>query len=90
MTQVPEIVVIIVHGNAHDMASEYLKDGPLFWLCFDVHPDLIGWAVLDCNFALIDLVFNMKILYLDVHGPLKAACFSIVLKQDGTHVVLIE
>ncbi len=48
------------------MASEYSKDGPLVWLCINVCPHLTGWAVLDCNFALTDLVLNIKILYLDM------------------------
>jgi hypothetical protein len=66
VTLIPEILVVVVHGNAHDMASEYSKDGPLVWLCINVCPHLTGWAVLDCNFALTDLVLNIKILYLDM------------------------
>jgi hypothetical protein len=90
MTRIPEIVVVVVRGNAYAMDPEHPKDGPLFWLCISVCPHLTGWAVLDYNFALIDLVLNIKILYLDMLGPLRAAHLSIGLKQDGTHVVLIE
>jgi hypothetical protein len=90
VTQIPKIVVVVVHGNAHGMAPEHLKDGPLFWLCIDIRPHLTSRAVLDYDFALINLVLNIKILYLDMLGPLRTARLSIGLKQDDTHVVLID
>ncbi len=90
MTQILKIVVVVVCGNAYDMAPENPQDGPLFRFHIDVRPHLISWEVLVYNFSLIDLVLKIKILYLGMLGLLRAACLPIGFKQDGTHVVLIE
>jgi len=46
--------------------------------------------MLDGYFRPFDLILNEKILYLDMLSPLRTACPPVGLKQDSTHVVLVE
>jgi len=46
--------------------------------------------MLDGYLLPIDFVFNEKILYLNMLSPLRTDCSSVGLKQDSTHVVLVE
>ena len=52
----------IITKDPHHLHAELTKDCPLLRLRVDIRPHLLGGAVLDCDFALIDFVFNVKYL----------------------------
>ena len=58
----------VVTRDAHYLPLELTEDCPLFWLCVDVCPHLLGGTVFNGDLPLVDFVFNVKILNLDVLG----------------------
>ena len=80
----------ITCGDAHGMSPKNMKDSSLLWLRVYVHLHLIGQAMFDGDFLPIDFVLDKKILNLDVLVLLGTAHPPVGLKQDSTHVILIE
>ena len=89
-SEITPVVVIVFIGDAHDVSPKYPKDSSLLWFCVYVCPHLLCWTMLDGYLLPINFVFNERILYLNMLSPLRAACSSIGLEQDSSHVVLIE
>jgi hypothetical protein len=60
------MVIVIIRGDAHDLAPEFAEDCALFGFGVYVSPHLVHWAVCQHNFALINLILHVEILDFDV------------------------
>ncbi len=63
------------------MSPELTKNRTLLRLRVDISPHLLGRAVLDNSIALVDLILNTKILYLNVFVRFKLLTFPFVLRS---------
>ncbi len=72
------------------MSPESPKDSSLLRLCIYVRPHLLCWTMFNGYLLPTDLILDEKILHLNVLSPLRAACPSVGLEQDSTHVVMVE
>ena len=68
----------IITKDPHHLPAELTKDCPLLRLRVDIRPHLLGGAGVDCDFALIDFVFNVKILNLYMLDALGTARLPLV------------
>ena len=84
------VFVIVFRWNAHHMSSELAIHSTLFWFCVYIRPHLVSRAMLDFDLAIVNFLLNVEILYLDVFSSFRAACFSVRLQKDSTHIILIQ
>jgi hypothetical protein len=59
-----KIFVIVFCRDTHHMAPEGAEDCTLLGLGIDIRPHLFGRTMLNLNFTIVDLFFDVKIRYL--------------------------
>ena len=52
------------------MSSELAIHSTLFWFCVYIRPHLVSQAMLDFDLAIVNLLLNVELLYLDVFSSL--------------------
>ena len=60
-----KILVVVFCGDTHRMAPEGAEDRTLFGFGIDIRSHLFGRTMLNLDFTIVDLFFDVKILYLD-------------------------
>ncbi len=85
-----ESLIVVIGRGAHDLSTKFTEDSTLFWFGVDVGPHLLGGAVDEHNFALVNFVFDVEILYLNVFSVFGAAGHTVSLEEDCAHIVLLD
>ena len=81
--------IVVVGLDPHHLSAELAEHRPLLRLRVYIRPHLFRRAVVDDDLSLVNLIFHVKILNLDVLRALRTACLSVRLEQDGADIVLV-
>ncbi len=65
------------------MSPELTKNRTLLRFCVDISPHLLGWAVLNNNVALVDLILDKKLLTLICFMHFELLAFPFVLRSKA-------